>query len=83
MKKDIIMLTVGFCVSAYTRAELPIIGGMCMKIDVSGLMNRRTDVIRFDYTFDPAHTDAECVLLPCNASAYRRWGNPEISHRCG
>lgn len=35
-----------------------------MKIDVSGLMNRRTDVIRFDYTFDPAHTDAECVLLP-------------------
>jgi uncharacterized protein len=35
-----------------------------MKIDVSGLMNRRTDVIRFDYTFDPDHTDVPCVMLP-------------------
>lgn len=35
-----------------------------MKIDVSALMNRRSDRIEFDYTFDPAHTDAECAVLP-------------------
>lgn len=37
---------------------------MRMKIDVTELMNHRSDVIRFDYTFDPQHTDAECVSLP-------------------
>ena len=35
-----------------------------MKIDVTELMNHRTDGIEFDYTFDPMHTDAECVDLP-------------------
>ncbi len=33
-----------------------------MKIDVSDLY--RLGVIEFDYTFDPEHTDVECVLLP-------------------
>ena len=35
-----------------------------MKIDVSELMNRRSDVVNFDYTFDPMNTDIECVALP-------------------
>ena len=35
-----------------------------MKIDVSELMNRRSSSVKFDYTFDPGHTDVECVALP-------------------
>ena len=35
-----------------------------MKIDVTELMNHRSSKITFDYTFDPDHTDAECVDLP-------------------
>lgn len=35
-----------------------------MKIDVTELMNHRSNAIRFDYTFDPRHTDVECVELP-------------------
>ena len=35
-----------------------------MKIDVSELMNRRSSSVEFDYTFDPGHTDVECVALP-------------------
>lgn len=35
-----------------------------MKIDVTELMNHRSDKITFDYTFDPKHTDTECVDLP-------------------
>ena len=39
-------------------------GRMPVKIDVTELMNHRSDAIRFDYTFDPRHTDVECVELP-------------------
>lgn len=35
-----------------------------MKIDVTELMNHRSDRIMFDYTFDPRHTDVECVDMP-------------------
>lgn len=35
-----------------------------MKIDVSMLMNHRLEEAKFDYTFDPEHTDVECVSLP-------------------
>lgn len=38
-----------------------------MKIDVTELMNRRSDEIKFDYTFDPEHTDVpadELAFLP-------------------
>lgn len=38
-----------------------------MKIDVTELMNHRADKITFDYTFDPTHTDVECVGLPEDA----------------
>ncbi len=39
-----------------------------MKISVSDLMNRRADKLRFDYTFDPDHTDVECVALPSDVT---------------
>ena len=35
-----------------------------MKLDLADLLKQRSDAVRFDYTFDPAHTDAECVDLP-------------------
>ncbi len=35
-----------------------------MKIDLSQLMNHRLEEIEFNYTFDTAHTDAQCVSLP-------------------
>ncbi len=35
-----------------------------MKIDVSELMNHRLEEAKFEYAFDPAHIDVECVLLP-------------------
>ncbi len=35
-----------------------------MKIDVSQLMNHRLEEIDFNHTFDPEHTDVECVALP-------------------
>ncbi len=35
-----------------------------MKIDVSELMNHRLEEAKFEYAFDPAHVDVECVLLP-------------------
>lgn len=35
-----------------------------MRIDVSELMNCRLNEVRFDYTFDTAHTDLECVAMP-------------------
>ena len=39
-----------------------------MKIDVTELMNHRSNAIRFDYTFDPRHTDVECVELPSDVN---------------
>ena len=38
-------------------------GGVHMKIDVTELMNHRSDEILFDYTFDPAHTDVPADSL--------------------
>ncbi len=35
-----------------------------LRIDVSQLMNHRLEEAKFDYTFDPRHTDVECVDLP-------------------
>ncbi len=35
-----------------------------MKIDVTELMNHRADSIKFEYEFDPEHTDVPCVDLP-------------------
>ena len=39
-----------------------------MIIDVTELMNHRSDRIDFDYTFDPAHTDCETAFLPDDIS---------------
>ena len=39
-----------------------------MKLDLSDLLSGRADTIRFDYTFDPAHTDLPCVELPDDVS---------------
>jgi len=35
-----------------------------MKLDLTDLLKQRSDAVRFDYTFDPSHTDAECVEFP-------------------
>ena len=42
--------------------------GVHLKIDVTELMNHRSDEIKFDYTFDPAHTDVPCVEMPSDVT---------------
>ncbi|MBE6617154.1 MAG: DUF177 domain-containing protein [Ruminococcaceae bacterium] len=42
--------------------------GVLLKIDVTELMNHRSDEIKFDYTFDPAHTDVPCVEMPSDVT---------------
>lgn len=39
-------------------------GDVHMKIDVTELMNHRSDELHFDYSFDPAHTDIAADSLP-------------------
>ncbi len=41
---------------------------MLLKIDVTELMNHRSDRLNFDYTFDPMHTDVECVEMPADVN---------------
>lgn len=41
---------------------------MLLKIDVTELMNHRADAVEFDYTFDPMHTDVECVQMPADVT---------------